>query len=130
MRANGNFNMDKMALACSQLPAGDRTPVGWTLNDSPAVERLKWPFRRIVYPPYLRLINSPLERKFDPSRTLGVDQWFWGHRGFDARTLKLTRKWHRQIEGRSILIVGCGTGSGIDTWLDCHPAKDPRRRPV
>lgn len=105
----------------ASLPSGDRTPIG----DAPLAtdwrELLKRPLRKAIYPSYLRLINPVLSRKFDPNDSLAADQWYWGYRGWEPQFLRGILNRHVAISGRSILLVGCGTGRAIDSWMKFRP---------
>jgi ubiquinone/menaquinone biosynthesis C-methylase UbiE len=101
----------------------DKTPSDWLFRSAGAIETLKRPLRQLIYPSYLRIIGPRLQRKFDPHNELAVNQWFWGYRGFDARSLRRLANWNGRVQSSSILLVGCGTGSGIDNWMEHPPVK-------
>src|SRR3954453_193165 len=105
------------------LLEGDKTPPDWALPRTSTMERLKKPLRRVLYPPYLKLIQPVLHSRYDPSGELEVDEWYWGNRGLEYEPLRA--KLHRihGIRGRSVLIAGCGTGREIPTWINYQPSR-------
>jgi len=106
----------------SILPAvGDRTPRGWVVPEDGLTEKIKKPLRWLLYRPYLKVINPILERQYDPARRLGVNQWYWGYRGFEYQSLRARLNRHRAIRGSSVLVVGCGTGRDIGSWMAYRP---------
>lgn len=50
-----------------------------------------------------------------------VDQWLWGQRGndFEAHRRRINKLF--PLEGRNLLIAGCGTGRDIISWLAYGP---------
>lgn len=107
------------------LPQGDRTPDSWVLPRESAFEvRLKKPLRRTLYPTYLRLVNALVRRRCKLWQSLlGVDQWYWGHRGLEYELLRARLQRLCGIRGKSVLIAGCGTGRDVPTWLRYEPAR-------
>ena len=101
------------------LPEGDATPPGFRLTPpSPVETLLKRPLRRLLYPPYVRLADRRVRRAFDPRDELKADRWYWGQRGTDfvARRTRVDRVFG--VAGRDVLIVGCGTGKDVPSWLE------------
>lgn len=105
------------------LPEGDRTPTDWEVLKTSSVEYLKRPIRKVAYRPYLRLINPFLQRRFDPSGTLGVDQWYWGYRGIDQFSMRADLNRHFSIQGKAVLLAGSGSGRGVDSWMKYQPSR-------
>jgi SAM-dependent methyltransferase len=105
------------------LPTGDRTPEDWTLpQETPYERRFKKPLRRALYPPYLRIVNPILRRRFGSAASVAVDQWYWGHRGFEYEFLRSRLNRLCGIRDKSVLIAGCGTGRDIPSWLPFGPS--------
>lgn len=104
------------------LPQGDKTPDSWVLpQESPLEMWVKKPLRWILYPPYLRLVNVILGKRYSCWENLPVDQWYWGHRGSELQFMRHRVQELCRIRGKSILLAGCGTGRDIPTWLDYEP---------
>jgi len=100
----------------------DKTPFTWSLPYESFTElRLKKPLRRLLYPAYLKVVTVFMQKRFDPHHTLAVDQWYWGYRGLELELLR--SKLHRLIgiEGKRVLVAGCGTGRDIPIWLIYRP---------
>lgn len=105
------------------MPAGDRTPEDWSMPQESVKEKwLKKPLRRLAYPPYLKLISPFMEKRFDPEGVLDANQWYWGNRGLEYAALRRVVDGVCRIQGKSILIAGCGTGRDIPSWLPFLPA--------
>jgi SAM-dependent methyltransferase len=101
----------------------DKTPSTWSLPYESFTElRLKKPFRRLLYPAYLKIISVLLRRRFDLHNTLRVDQWYWGHRGLELELLRSKLDRLIGIGGKRVLAAGCGTGRDLPSWLIYRPA--------
>jgi len=112
------------ATALSALPAGDHTPSDWAPeNETARKELCKRVIRWMVYPLYLKAVNQILERRYDRNRALGVTQWYWGHRGSEYQFLRSLVNHHCRIRGSSVLVIGCGTGRDIASWMSYKPAQ-------
>ncbi len=107
----------------SRVSADDKTPPDWVMPEEGTVERVKKPLRWLLYAPYLRMLNPLMRKRYDPSGRLGVDQWYWGHRGFEYQFLRRRLNQYRQIRGSSVLVVGCGTGRDLGSWMRYQPAR-------
>lgn len=104
------------------LPAGDHTYEGFVLPRDSAVERfIKRPIRRFGYPLYIFLVNQWLSRKYC---YLGLqpDVWLWGQRGNDYARHRRRVNRILPLAGKNLLIVGCGTGHDVPSWMDHRPA--------
>ena len=104
------------------LPVGDHTPDDFVLPRESLVERLiKSPIRRYIYPAYNFFIHQRLSRKYQDS-VLRPNLWLWGNRGNDyARNRRRVNR-ILPLSGKNILIVGCGFGRDVDSWLPYRPA--------
>lgn len=106
------------------LPKEDKAPLEWKPPHDSSVERLlKKPLRRIAYPPRRWLYSRVLGARFDPRGVMGVDQWFWGHRGFEYEFHRRMVNRRCRISGKVILIGGCGTGQDVPSWFRYRPAE-------
>jgi len=104
------------------LPVGDRTPSLFTLPNDSLVERIiKKPFRHYVYPLYCFLVHHWLQITFARNASFKVDKWLWGQRGNDFEVNRRRINRLCPLEGKSILIAGCGTGRDIPPWLRYRP---------
>ena len=101
---------------------GDRTPPGYQYPADGLVEQAKKPIRRVVYPVYNGIVSRLLERKYGPLAGFPVDQWLWGQRGNDLERHRRRVNHVLPIAEREILIVGCGLGRDVVSWLPYHPA--------
>lgn len=104
------------------LPISEHTPEDFTLPRESAIERLiKAPIRRYLYPAYNFFIHQWLSRKYQDS-TMRPDLWLWGNRGNDyARNRRRVNR-ILPLSGKNILIVGCGSGRDVASWLPYRPA--------
>lgn len=110
--------------SCSMktLPVDDCTPAQYMLPIPSGVEIfIKRPLRRLVYPAYKIFIKWLLAKRFKTKCTFSVDQWLWGQRGNDF-------EFHRRhinklffLQGKRLLIAGCGTGRDVMSWLPYRP---------
>lgn len=113
---------DAVASGMVKLTVEDRTPPNWSVPAQCVVEKVKKPLRALLYPPYLRILNPFLRRRYDPRRRLDVDQWYWGHRGFEYERLRGRLNKYRRIRSSSVLVLGCGTGRDVASWMSYEPA--------
>ncbi|NWG29874.1 MAG: class I SAM-dependent methyltransferase [Rhodocyclaceae bacterium] len=103
------------------LPDGDRTPPDFMLPLPSLGERLKRPFRRVLYPFYTKAVDAWIRHRGYSKLGLEVDFWLWGQRGNDYEALRRRVNRIIGIRGKQILIAGCGTGRDILSWLSYEP---------
>jgi ubiquinone/menaquinone biosynthesis C-methylase UbiE len=103
------------------LPAEDKTPSDWMLPENQFIEKVKKPLRSLLYPIYLKIIDPILRRRYERSLQFDVNQWYWGHRGFEYQFLRAKLNRYRKIRGSSVLVVGCGTGRDLASWIARGP---------
>lgn len=104
------------------LPLGDHTPSDYALPLLGWREKIKRPLRRRLYP-LVNAINHPwLARRYATSR-FSPDLWLWGQRGNDYERQRRRVNALFPLQGRDILIAGCGTGRDVDSWLPYRPRR-------
>lgn len=101
----------------------DLTPYTFEISTVKKLEKLKRIGRRIFYPPYTFINNIFLKLMFREVRNLEIDKLFLGHRGSDYETLRRKVNSFSSIKGKDILVIGCGTGRDLDSWLTYKPRK-------
>jgi len=107
----------------SLLPLGDCTPVDFVLEKDSFVERaIKKPLRRYVYPPYNILVTYWISLTCKSAVSFKIDRWLWGQRGNDFAVHRRRINRLYPLEGKEILIAGCGTARDIPSWLAYQPA--------
>ena len=84
---------------------------------------IKRPIRALFYPLYLICINKILDKKYKSLNTFLVDQWYWGTRGLEYRSLRKILNKKFPIKNKTILIAGCGTGKDVLSWAEYMPKK-------
>lgn len=104
------------------LPITKHNLEDFSLPQESAVEKfIKAPIRRYLYPAYNFLTHQWLSRKYQDS-VLRPDLWMWGNRGNDyARNRRRVNR-ILNLSGKNILIVGCGSGRDVSSWLPYRPA--------
>ncbi len=104
------------------LPLSDYTPEDFALPATSVTERLKAPVRRYLYPVYNLLVHRWLTRKYRDC-ALRPDRWLWGNRGNDYARNRLRVDRFLPLAGKDILVVGCGSGRDVVSWLPYHPVR-------
>ena len=80
--------------------------------------------RPVCHPPYLKLINTTLNKKFDHLLPFDTEQWYWGSRGIAMERLhQKVSTLANGLSDKTILVIGCGTGRDILSWMDAKPRK-------
>lgn len=104
------------------LPVGDHTPQGYALPEPTFSERLKRPFRRVLYPALNALLHPFLSARYS-DQSFRPDLWLWGQRGNDYERQRRRVNGFLPIKGTTILIAGCGTGRDVESWVAMNPAQ-------
>ena len=99
----------------------DRTPANFEIERRDTKEKLKAFVRRFVYPIYVLLNGKLLCFKF--SFLTAYDKCYYGQRGNDYAAHRRRVNRICSIKGKVILIIGCGTGKDIESWLLYAPKK-------
>jgi len=105
------------------MPIKDFTPVKFTIEKTPFKEKLKMIVRRYAYPIYVKLREGKVERKFELKKKYGFDKILLGQKGNDYASHRKNLNRYCQIKDKIILIVGCGTGEDLESWLAYNPKK-------
>ena len=104
------------------LPITEQTLEDFSLPRESTVERfIKAPIRRYLYPAYNLLNHQWLSRKYQ-NTNLRPDLWRGGNRGNDNAGNRRRVNSILNLSGKRILIVGCGSGRDVSSWLSYRPA--------
>lgn len=101
----------------------DLTPHDFQISQISTSESVKKIARRIIYPFYTFINNYILKLKFRSIINHDIDKLFLGHRGSDYDALRRKVNSYSHIKGKDILVIGCGTGRDLDSWLKYNPRK-------
>jgi ubiquinone/menaquinone biosynthesis C-methylase UbiE len=104
------------------LPIGDHTSANFALPVTDRIEHAKRLVRRFVYPIYNAVNHISLERSF-ATDDFRPDLWLWGQRGNDYERHRRRVGSYLPIQGRDVLVAGCGTGKDIESWLVLKPRR-------
>ena len=99
----------------------DHTPTNFSIKKASFNEELKSALRQIIYPAYTYLNNKILRTRHKYLTKYQPDKILLGHRGSDYRALRKRVNKFYSIKGKDILIIGCGTGRDIESWLKFKP---------
>lgn len=85
------------------------------------IEFLKEAFRQLLYPLYSLVLDWLVRIKYPEILRDKYDKVSIGQRGnhFRARHSAVNRV--RSLEGKDILVIGCGAGDDIGSWLRFNP---------
>lgn len=109
-----------MTILAMALPKGDLTPSGYLPPVPSTTEALKRPFRRWVYPGLNAVNHARLSSQYKfPG--FNPDLWLWGQRGNDYERHRRRVAKMLPLEGRNILVAGCGTGQDLESWARLNP---------
>lgn len=104
------------------LPSEDLTPSGFSIPCESFMETsIKKPIRRYLYPFYNCLTSQWLSTQYGKAIPFRVDRWLWGQRGNDYERHRRRVNRYVPLEGKNILIAGCGTGQDVPTWFPYSP---------
>lgn len=104
----------------TDLPAGDFTPVNYSLPVSQRRLSLKRVIRRYCYPLYNSLTTCILRKKYQTSDFM-PDLWLWGQRGNDYERHRRRVAKHIPFKNKKVLIAGCGTAKDVISWAVYGP---------
>jgi SAM-dependent methyltransferase len=85
------------------------------------VEQIKAPIRALLYPFHLVLANVFARKRFQTQVFCAIDQWYWGHRGSEYHFMRRQLNRLHPIRGTRILVIGCGTGRDLASWIAYRP---------
>lgn len=101
----------------------DLTPHDFKISAVSKLEVVKKIVRRLGYPVYTLINHYILRYRFGSVINHDIDKLFLGHRGSDYDALRRKVNSYSQIKGRDILVIGCGTGKDLGSWLKYEPRK-------
>lgn len=101
----------------------DLTPHDFRISPISKSEMLKKIARRLLYPTYTFVNNHALKYRFRFIINREIDKIFLGHRGSDYDALRRKVNSYSKIKGKEILVIGCGTGKDLDSWLKYSPRR-------
>lgn len=103
-----------------QLPTGDHTPVDYSLPEAGRLEIIKGLLRRLIYPAYNALMHLYFVRRYTAA-DFQPDLWLWGQRGNDYGRHRRRVARFMPLQGRDVLVAGCGTAKDIESWVKLEP---------
>lgn len=102
----------------------DHTPINFNLDDNETyTEQFKILIRKFIYPVYTYINNYVLRFRFSFTKNLKVNKYLLGHRGSDYASLRRLLNKKIDLSNKDILIIGCGTGRDLKSWLKYNPSK-------
>ncbi len=104
------------------LPQGDHTPAEYQLPDASNREIFKRLVRRYIYPIYNAINNLFLARRYTTD-DFKPDLWLWGQRGNDYERHRARLASFLPLQGRDVLVAGCGTARDIESWVMLRPRR-------
>jgi SAM-dependent methyltransferase len=110
-----------LADSSCELTLEDLTPQDWALPRPALREKVKGQLRKVILPVYLGILNPLLTTRYRYRVAFPVTQWYWGARGFEHISLRALLNRYYKINGRTVLVVGCGTGRDLKSWLSYLP---------
>lgn len=100
----------------------DQSPVKLDWAKTNFFESLfKKPLRPLLNYLYLRMIASKKTARYISAAPFVVDSWLWGQKGNDYASKRRLVNRYIKLKNAKILIVGCGTGRDIVSWLPFKP---------
>lgn len=103
-------------------PLGDHTPADYCLPVAGKGERVKRVFRKFVYPIY-NAINHPFLARCYATGDFQPDLWLWGQRGNDYERHRRRVASFVPLQGRDVLVAGCGTARDVESWVNLEPRR-------
>ncbi|MDA9297872.1 class I SAM-dependent methyltransferase [Pseudomonadales bacterium] len=99
----------------------DYTPEKFSVESIPIKEQIKSKIRGFVYPLLTSFRDKKLKREFDFSN--GYDELYLGQRGNDYVAQRKRLNQLSGIENKTVLIIGCGKGNDLESWMKYNPKK-------
>lgn len=100
----------------------DNTPTNFMIPYSRKLECIKKIFRKLFYPCYVYLNNFRMKIIYK-NLSISPDIILMGQRGNDYERLRYLVNKNINLKGKTILIIGCGTGRDVISWLPYKPEK-------
>jgi ubiquinone/menaquinone biosynthesis C-methylase UbiE len=105
------------------LPTKDYTPIDFKIEQKTFLENIKDMVRKYFNPLYLKTKEKKLESQFRLKEKLSFDRIFLGQKGNDYIFHRKNLNQYKKINNKIILIVGCGHGQDIESWVKYKPRK-------
>jgi SAM-dependent methyltransferase len=106
----------------AHVSTSDQTPAGFRIPAPSIVERhIKRPVRQWIYPVLTAARHAYLVRRYGRDLSFRVDRWLLGQKGNDYAAHRRRINGILPLRGKDILIVGCGTGHDVPSWLPYEP---------
>lgn len=102
------------------LPQGDRTPANYVLPVAGPSEQIKRFLRRYIYNIY-NWINHLFLARCYAAEDFSPDLWLWGQRGNDYERHRRRVASLLPLQGRDVLVAGCGTARDLESWVKLKP---------
>lgn len=104
------------------LPQGDHTPADYQLPVTAKGEQAKRLLRKFLYPIYNAINHQFLVRRYAAS-DFQPELWLWGQRGNDYERHRRRVARFLSLQGRDVLVAGCGTARDIESWVKLEPRR-------
>jgi SAM-dependent methyltransferase len=114
------MTIDMLTAACDDPKSRDRTPDDFVFKNISVKERYKRYARAILYP-ILNFINNRLVWKRYSTPSFRPDMWLTDMRGNDENRNRARVNRAHNIKGSRILVIGCGLGRELESWLVYEP---------
>jgi SAM-dependent methyltransferase len=114
------MKIDMSTDACDDPKLRDRTPDDFFFKKISVKERFKRYVRPILYP-ILNVINNSLIWKRFSTPDFKPDLWLTDMRGNDENRNRARVNRAPNIKGSRILVIGCGLGRELESWLVYEP---------
>ena len=99
----------------------DHTPHNFNVSTKLKKENMKSICRGLIYPTLTWYRNEQLSKIYGWSNK--YNKLYLGQRGNDYSAHRKKINKYSQIKGKNLLIVGCGTGGDLDSWVKYRPKK-------
>lgn len=104
------------------LPQGDHTLADYQLPVTANGELVKRFIRRFIYPVYNAINHLFLARRY-ATDDFKPDLWLWGQRGNDYERHRARVASFLPLQGRDVLVAGCGMAKDIESWVILNPRR-------
>jgi len=119
---NNNFKLTDNPIP-DYLPKDDKSFYIEHFKSTGFKARIKSAIRNLLYPVLTDIKDSKLSKLYDFKSKYGLNKLFWGSRGTDYNAMRKLVNQHMDIEGKTVLILGCGIGKDIESWYRFKPKR-------
>jgi len=99
----------------------DMTPTDYMYEGKNSIDSMKDYIRFFMYTPYTFMVDKWIKYKYRFLR--GYDKAFMGQRGNDYFSHRVRLNRYHKISGSNVLIIGCGAGRDVESWVLFRPSK-------